>query len=75
MIRLDSADLQRYDAELAPGQFVMDASDLRFVPGNYPERIATNAGNGLPFLMEDRIAGRVRYKQELGAITLTVLPT
>jgi len=25
--------------------------------------------------MEDRIAGRVRYKQELGAITLTVLPT
>ena len=75
MLRLDSQDLQRYDAELSPGQFVMDASDLGFVPGSYPGRIATNAGNGMPFVVEAQVAGRVRYKQDFGAITLTVLPT
>ncbi|MCA1800655.1 MAG: hypothetical protein LC650_05125 [Actinobacteria bacterium] len=75
MLRLDSQDLQRYDAELSPGQFVMDASDLGFHPGSYPERLATNAGNEMPFVMDVKVGGRVRYKQELGAITLTVLPT
>jgi hypothetical protein len=61
------------------GQWVTEASDLGLGPGEWPERIGTNLGNGQPFVRRQaerddsgEITG-VRYEQDLGCTGLLVI--
>ena len=57
-------------------RFVVEASDLRLAPGEYPVRLETTLGNGLPFFYEPSLStpgGDPVYRQSGGALTLRVL--
>lgn len=54
--------------------FTTEASDLGLRPGHWPQQIATDIGNGLPFIKSVVLAGGagVTYLQANGCIKLTV---
>ena len=57
-------------------RFVVEASDLRLAPGEYPVRLETTLGNGLPFIYDARLStpdGVPVYGQSNGVLTLRVL--
>lgn len=58
--------------ETAVHQFAVDASDLGWAPGASLETIPTVMGNGRPFLRTGQDTRATYYRQELGALQLTV---
>lgn len=63
--------------ERKPYHFVAEASSLGFPPGEWPDKIESTIGNGLPFVLvrEARYEGElayVEYAQIAGCITLKV---
>jgi hypothetical protein len=59
--------------ELDTHRFSAEASELRMPPGFWPGMIATELGNGLPFIAERPLPdGGMHYRQELGCITLDI---
>lgn len=58
------------------GKYCIEASELRLPPGQYPQSLSTNMGNGLAFVFERMVthSGDVaEYKQIAGSIFLHVL--
>jgi hypothetical protein len=55
-------------------EFIVDASSIGLKPGEWPDTLATNMGNTLPFAKISADAeGTHVYRQIAGGITLTVL--
>lgn len=52
--------------------FVAEASELRLPPGEWPEFIGTNMGNGQLFKRTRMTENVVRYEQMLGCIVLDI---
>jgi hypothetical protein len=58
-------------------KYIADASDLGWSPGEWPEWVPTDIGNGKPFLAfsweyRDGDVEWVTYRQALGCISLNV---
>jgi hypothetical protein len=76
--RLLQEELERLGViEFEPHRFTADSSDLGFPIGQWPAKIETNMGNGLPFIqyhaeLRDGDLLWVSYKQDMGCITLKV---
>ena len=58
--------------EYSVHEFVAEASTLRLPVGQFPNRLETNMGNGLPFLLWSATRDYVIYRQANGCITLRV---
>lgn len=55
------------------GKYCIEASELGLPPGQYPQSLSTNMGNGLPFTYEKTQGDTVIYRQIAGSIFLHVL--
>lgn len=58
--------------ETEPHAFVAEASSLGWAPGEWPNRVETNMGNGLPFLLWSATETYRLYRQSNGIIVLRV---
>lgn len=54
-------------------EFVVEASELKLAPGDWPEAISTDMGNGLDFIRQSLNDERAVYRQLCGCIDLTIL--
>lgn len=60
--------------EYEPHSFATEASTLSLAPGQWPEMIETDMGNGRSFVRTNQLpCGGYRYKQANGCLTLDVL--
>jgi hypothetical protein len=53
--------------------FVTEASDLGWPPGEWPNKVETDMGNGRPFLLWSATQDYRLYRQSNGIIVLRVL--
>jgi len=58
--------------EWSPFQFTTDASMLELAPGVWPKTLATDLGNGLPFVRTGLDPDCGHYAQANGCIVLNV---
>lgn len=55
-------------------RYYLEASDLRLRPGQWPNEIETNAGNGRPFIKMRMLQdGGFIYRQQFGQLQLNII--
>lgn len=59
--------------EVEVHRFMIEASSLGLAPGNFPDSIETDLGNGQPFLRQSITPHYAYYIQALGCISLQLL--
>ena len=51
----------------------VEASEIGMKPGEWPDQLTTNAGNGQPFVRADENPGGIRYNQIGGRMAIQVI--
>ena len=57
--------------EYQPDTFTAEASELGLAPGEVPQQLATDLGNGQPFRLV-HVQREILYRQEAGSLQLVV---